>query len=713
MKQQQCQERAVVVALAMLCGAAGLCVGRARADEAPPLQDIVVTATRVAMPAFDVPASISDIPAAELRQDSLGINLADDIGFVPGLLARNRHNYAQDQQISIRGIGANSTFGVRGVRIYQDGIPQTGPDGQGQISQFNLDSAQRIEVLRGPFSALYGNSSGGVIQIFTADGKAPGEVRTDIGYGSFGTFRAGVDTSDAVGPIDYNLDFTHFFFEGYRPHQSARSESFNGKVDYTLSSRTKLTFIANVLSRPDANDPQGLTAAELAADPDQTDSSSLQFNTRKSLEQQEGGLVLHLGLSRHQSVRLMGYFGHRSVLQFLSIPVGAQKPATSSGGVIDLDRQFGGTDARWTWQSPLAGRPLSWVVGVSYDTQNELRRGYDNFIGSTLGVVGALRRNENDIARNIDEYTQASWEFVPRWTLTAGIRHSEVRFLSQDHFITATNGNGSGGITYTASSPVAGLLFAARPWLHLYASYGQGFQTPIAAEVAYRPDGTAGLNFDLRPARSVNSEIGAKLRIGPELKAGVAAFDTLTRNEIVVATNSGGRSTYQNAGRTRRRGAEASLDYSFGGSWRAQLAYTYIDAIYIDAYLTCTGVPCKSPNQLIGSGNRLPGVPHNDGYARIEWGGQLGWRASLTGQYISAIAVNDANTEFSAAYPVFNATGGYARDFGSTRLSIFLRLNNILDRRYVGSVIADDGNGRYFEPAPGFNVLAGFTAAFR
>ena len=285
------------MALAALCAAAGLWTGRARATEAPPLQDIVITATRVAMPAFDVPASISDVPAAELRADSLGVNLADDIGFVPGLLARNRNNYAQDQQISIRGIGANSAFGVRGVRIYQDGIPQTGPDGQGQISQFNLGSAQRIEVLRGPFSALYGNSSGGVIQIFTADGKSPGEVRSDVGYGSFGTFRAGVDASDAEGPLDYNVDFTHFSFEGYRPHQSARSESFNGKVDYDFGPRSTLTFIANVLSRPDANDPQGLTAAEFAANPDQTDPATLLFNTRKSLQQQEGGLVLHLGLT--------------------------------------------------------------------------------------------------------------------------------------------------------------------------------------------------------------------------------------------------------------------------------------------------------------------------------------------------------------------------------------------------------------------------------
>src|SRR5581483_938192 len=460
MTQQQCLLRPVAATLAILATAMlGTCP--AQGAETVPLGglgDIVITATRV-----QVPASISDVPAAALREDALGVNLSDDIGFVPGLLARNRNNYAQDQQISIRGIGANSTFGIRGVRIYQDGIPQTGPDGQGQVSQFNLDSAQRVEVLRGPFSALYGNSAGGVIQIFTADGASPGEVRASVGYGSFGTFRAGVDASDAVGPLAYNVDFTHFFIEGYRPHESARNESFNGKADYTLGSRAKLTFIANVLSRPDANDPLGLTAAEFAANPHGTDPAALLFNTRKSLQQQQGGLILQLELTDRQSLRLMGYYGHRSVLQFLSIPVGAQKAPTSSGGVVDLDRTFGGGDVRWTWEGPLAGRPLSWVTGLRYDTQNELRRGKNNFVGTTLGVLGTQRRNENDIARDIDEYTQASWELVPSWTLTAGVRHSEVRFLSEDHYITPTNGNDSGEVTYTATSPVAGLLFAARP----------------------------------------------------------------------------------------------------------------------------------------------------------------------------------------------------------------------------------------------------------
>ncbi|MGH8318199.1 MAG: TonB-dependent receptor family protein [Steroidobacteraceae bacterium] len=713
MKQQQPFARPAVAALAIFAGAGALGMRPARGADTATLSDVVVTATRIAMPAYDVAASISDVPAAELEEDALGINLSDDIGFVPGLLAFDRHNYAQGQQVSIRGIGANSTFGIRGVRIYQDGIPQTGPDGQGQISQFNLDSAQRVEVLEGPFSALYGNASGGVIQLFTADGTAPGEIRTRLGYGSFGQVRAGVDASDAVGPLAYNLDFTHFAWDGYRPHQSAHNESFNSKVDYTFGPRNKLTFVANIVSRPGADDPLGLTAAQLAANPDQTAPAALQFDTRKSLEQQQGGLIYNLGLTDHQSIRLMGYYGHRTVLQYLYIPVGAQKAPTSSGAVVSLDRGFGGGDTRWTWQGPLAGRPLSWIAGLSFDTQNELRRGYNNFSGSLLGVEGALRRDENDIARDIDEYTQATWDFAPRWSLTAGARHSEVRFITVDNYITPTNGNDSGAITYTATSPVAGLLFAARPWLHLYASYGKGFQTPLDSELAYRPDGAPGLNLTLRPARSNNGEIGAKVAVGSHFSADAAVFDTRTDDEIVVSTNVGGRSTYQNAGRTRRSGAQGSIDYRFAGKWRAQVAYTYVEAIYIDGYRTCVAAPCAAPSLFVNSGNRLPGVPRSNVYARLSWGGELGWNANVSGQYMSNIAANDANTAFTHAYAVFNMAGGYGTELGSTRLSAFVRINNVLDRRYAGSVIVDASNAGYFEPAPGFNVFAGVTATFR
>jgi iron complex outermembrane receptor protein len=664
--------------------------------EPSPLREVVITATRIEADPFNIPAAISTVSAEQLRNDALGLNLSDDVANVPGLLARNRYNYAQDQQISIRGIGANSAFGIRGVRVYQDGIPATGPDGQGQVSQFNLDSASRVEILRGPFSALYGNSSGGVIQLFTATGQGPPQVRTGLVYGSFGNVRASLNALGSAGPLGYNLDFAHFRVDGYRDHSSARNESFNSKLNYAINDSNRLAFIANIVSRPDAQDPLGLTPTQFAADPESTDPAAIRFNTRKSLHQQQGGLIYDLDLTDSQSVRVLGYYGHRTVLQFLSIPSSAQAAPTSAGGVVDLNRRYGGTDARWSWKGSVAERPMTWVVGLSYDRQNELRKGFNNFIGTALGVEGALRRNENDIAQNLDEYAQGTWDFATLWSAMVGVRHSDVKFESEDHYITATNGDDSGHVTYTATSPVAGLIFKPQDWLRTYASYGQGFQTPLGSELAYRPDGGAGLNFALQPARSNNVELGAKLDIEPDINAEFALFQAQTRDEIVIATNIGGRSTYRNGGRTRRRGAEYSLNYRIAPDWRLQLTYTYVDAYY-----------------STGSGNRLPGVPKHNVYTSLRWGRDAGWHANLSGQYVTNVAVNDANSVFAPAYALVGLDGGYGIELSSFKVNAFLRINNLLNRHYVGSIIVNDGNSRYFEPGPGFNVLGGVSVTFK
>jgi iron complex outermembrane recepter protein len=689
------------------------------AADAPPgsdsLETVTVTATRIASTSFNVPAAISSVSAEQLTQGALGVNVSDDLSTVPGLLARNRNNYAQDQQISIRGIGANSTFGIRGVRIYQDGIPQTGADGQGQVSQFNLDSAERVEVLRGPFSALYGNSSGGVIQIFTADGTQPDQERAAAAYGSFGVWRAGLDASGADGAFGYNADFTHFAVDGYRPHSAADNESFNAKLTCQADERNHLSLLLNVVSRPDAQDPLGLTPTQFYTAPNQAAPDAILYDTRKTLQQQQAGAIWNFDFTSEQSLQVMGYYGHRTVLQFLAIPVAVQRPPTSSGGVVDLDRDFGGSDVRWSWQTELAGRPFTWVTGVSYDWQNELRRGYDNYVGDILGVEGALRRDENDITYDVDEYTQLSWDVATRWSLMLGVRHSDVNFTVDDHFITPANGNDSGAVTYSAGTPVAGAVFKASPWLHLYASFGRGFETPLGSELAYRPDGAPGPNFALQPARSVNSELGAKIQLHPALSAEATLFNTQTHDEIVVDTNLGGRSTYQNAGRTTRRGAEGALDWRFASPWHLQLAYTYVEATYTDAYHTCTAAPCAVANVLVPAGNRLPGVPKNDVYGVLRFGDERGPFATASAQYVSTVAVNDINSVFAGGYALYGASAGYAGGLGGARgaWNLFVRVNNLLNRHYVGSVIVDDSNHEYFETAAPFNVLVGGALTFR
>jgi iron complex outermembrane receptor protein len=692
-------------------------VARADAPASSP-ENVTVTATRLGANPFDVAAAITSFPADELTRDALGVNLSDDIAFVPGLLARNRNNYAQDQQVSIRGFGATSTFGVRGIRIYQDGIPFSGPDGQGQVSQFNLESAGRVEVLRGPFSALYGNSSGGVIQLFTAPGAGPTQVQSGFAYGSYGTLRADAGVIGGSGPWGYNFDFTHFQVDGYRPHSSAQNESFNGRVDYHIDDGSSLMVVANIISRPGAQDPLGLMPQGFAADPFSTDPAAIQYDTRKSLQQQQGGVTYHLALSDAQSLTVMAYGGHRTVQQFLAIPASSQRAATSSGGVVDLDRALGGTDVHWSWDTQLAGRHFTWVVGLAYDYQNELRRGYNNFVGSftapDYGVLGNLRRDENNISEDFDQYAQGSWDFAPRWSLMAGVRHSRVTFDSQDHFIVLPgNGDDSGSARYEATTPVVGLMYKALQWLHLYADYGQGFQTPIGAELAYRPDGAPGLNLGLHPARNESAEVGAKFDVSPSLHAEATLFQALTNNEIVVATNTGGRATYQNAPRTRRRGLELSLDERISPDWRVQLAYTYLDAIYRIPYKTCFAAPCAAPTVPVAAGNVLPGVPRSDLYAAVRYGRELGWHAAATGQYLTQVAVNDTNTVYAPSYMVVGIEGAYRTDLHHVRLEGFLRLNNLLDRHYVGSVIVDDGNSRFFEPAPGFSVLAGVGASFQ
>lgn len=684
------------------------------APDEVPLPTIVVTATRTAQPAFDIPASVDAVTVDTPSANTPNVNVSEYLDAIPGVVARNRQNYAQDEQISIRGFGARSTFGVRGVRLYADGIPATMPDGQGQVSNFSLDSADRIEVLRGPFSALYGNSSGGVIQIFTADGSESPEWIGNLGGGSYGTYRIGAGARGTAGALDYNLAVSQFYIDNYRAHGRAERENGNAKFNYHFDADRKLTVLLNTVALPDVDDPLGLTRAQFAADPRQPQPVAVQFDTRKSVHQAQAGAIYEQALDGSQTFRVLGYYGQRSVQQFQSIPPSTQARPTSPGGVIGLDSDYGGTDARWTWRGGAGGRPFDVTAGITYDVQNQHRLGFNNFIGSQLGVKGALRRDEQDDEHDFDQYVQADWQFADRWSASAGVRHSQVNFTSDDHYVTATNADDSGRIDYGATTPVAGLMFRASERWHLYASYGHGFETPTFNELGYRPDGTAGINFDLTPARSRNGEIGSKLRTGHGGELDIALFQANTRHELAVDTSSGGRTTYQNIDRARRRGAELKFQQPIGEQWRFEAAYTYLAATFESAFLTCPAAStCTTPNTLVPAGARIPGVPKSDFHVGLHYGRDLGWNAGVEANAGSNVAVNDQNTQFAPGYAVLGASAGYVFAFHDAIASAFVRLDNLFDRSYVGSVIVNESNGRYYEPAPDRTIFAGIKVTWK
>ncbi len=688
-----------------------LAAAQTAAAQRPDFAPVVVTATRIAESSFDLPIAIDRVGRAQIQDGQARVNLSESLLSVPGISVQNRQNYAQDLQISVRGFGARSSFGVRGVRLYSDGIPATMPDGQGQVSHFDLGSAGHIEVLRGPFSALYGNSSGGVISVFTEDGPPGASIGAAAEYGSYATERYALKAEGDRGALNYVVDAAHFQTGGYRDHSRAERNNFNSKLRVGLGAATKLTLVANALATPYVQDPLGLTRAQLEADPAQAGSLAVAYNTRKKLRQEQFGAILDSALRAHDDLTATAYAGHRATTQFQAIPASSQSIATSPGGIIDLGRNYWGADVHVRDHRDLDGMPLSVTAGVSYDDLEEARRGYLNFIGNILGVEGALRRDEANHVYDFDQYLQAEWEPGARWRVLAGARHSVVDVASHDHL--AALGTAPTGVRYTATNPVAGVTYKASPIVNIYGAYGKGFETPTLDELAYRSTNGAvpGLNLGLVPARSQNVEAGVKVGT-PRLRADLDAFYVKTSDELAVLASAGGRSVYQNIGSTRRRGAELGVDAAWDGGFSGRLAYTYIRAVVAQAYNTCTGLPCRPA--VVAAGSFLPAVPMNAFYAGLTWRyAPAGLSVTAETESRARIYVNDRNTDAAAGYWIANVRFGLRQSTRRWRFSEFLRIDDLADRAYVGSVIVGESNGKYFEPAPGRTEMVILNAALR
>jgi iron complex outermembrane receptor protein len=697
---------AVFAALAAVpFGAAAQTPAQSTGQKPVVLPEVSVSATRIERDNMDIPASIDTVDQRAIREGNPQVNLSEALNRVPGIVVQNRQNYAQDLQISSRGFGARSTFGVRGLRLIADGIPATMPDGQGQASTFNLSSAKSIEVLRGPFASLYGNSAGGVVQIFTADGPKEPTFALNALYGSYDTYKLGAQYGGQHGPLNVAIDASRFDTGGYRDHSAARRDHFNAKFKYDMGSAGVLTLVMNVLDQPETEDPLGLTAAQVAQNPRQAGGNAFtnayNFNTRKSIAQSEAGLTYDVSLSGNTRLNARLYAGDRQVTQHLALALAAQNAATSSGGVVDLDRGFGGGGVRLTHETRLAGGPLTLSAGVDVDRMKERRRGFIN----NFGVTGGLKRDEDDEVSNTDVYAQAEWQVTKTLSLLAGVRHSRVEFKSTDYYIVPGNPNDSGAVDYSRTTPALGSTYKITPLLSAYANIGKGFETPTFAELAYRPGGGTGLNFALRPSNSLHREIGLKWLVSDHGRLNVALFRIDVKDEIVVNSNAGGRSDFKNAAGTRREGFELGWAQKFAGGFEAALAYSLLNARFAQSF-----VAGATP---VAAGSKLPGIAGNNLFGELVWRHPSnGFHAGIEIRHSGKIWVNDQNAESAGAHTIANLRAGLQQRGKGWKVTEFVRIDNVGNKGYIGSVIVAQAGGQFYEPAPGRNAMIGVNAEF-
>ena len=751
------------------------------AEDVIQIAPVVVTGTRIEQSSFDLPMSIDSVDAEQIQEGQLKVNLSESSARVPGVVINNRNNPAQDLAIQIRGFGARSAFGVRGVRLYADGIPMTMPDGQGQTGTFNLDTASRVEYLRGPFSALYGNSSGGVVQIFTKDGEKDPTLSGGVTFGSFNTSRESLGFSDSGDGFDYVINANTYRSDGYRAQSDTRRDTLHAKLNFKFNEDTKLTLVATALDQPDNLDPQGLDATQLKTNRTQAGTGSELFNTRVSRSHKQVGVTFEHIFTPEDTLRLMTYYGKRDNEQFQSISVSGQLDDRSGGGVATINRAFGGVDTRWTHDGKIGDSLFNFTIGMNYDRMQDDRKGYENFIANLpttdmkrnfsvvdpiysrttcgsiaggqpiiCGVQGILRRDETNTATNFDQYLQASFDVHPRLTVNGGLRHSRVHFNNDDYYLNKDlykngnsasgwpevpdnqiNGNDSGSVTFNETTPVIGAIFKVTDTFNLFANAGESFETPTFVEMAYKATGS-GMNLDLKPAKSRQYEVGAKWMIGKATLVNASLFRINTDDEIVIQQSTGGRAVYQNVQSSERKGFELSLDSKFDNGLGAYLAYSYLDAIFTSDFTTCkpfSGLQTRcDPNssvttisggnsggELIQSGSNIPGTFKQTLYGEVSWKYQpIGFSTALEARANSKTYVA-FKPEYGKAdgYTVAAWRGGFSQRLNNWHVSEFVRIENLFDKDYVGSVRVADLNGRYYEPAPGRNWLLGLSAAYR
>jgi len=650
------------------------------------LDEIVVSATRMESTVRDVARSISIVDKERIQNSTQQLGIDEALAGIPGLYMQNRYNFAQDLRISLRGFGARSSFGIRGIRIIVDGIPETLPDGQGGIDSIDIGSAQSIEVLRGPASSLYGNASGGVIAITSELGDSPPFVEGRVAAGAFDYQQYQLKTGGEIGSVDYLFNVSRTEIDGYRDHSKFRGSIINTKLAIPLGENDKLTFALNFSDQPEAQDPGGINAAQAATDPSSARDRNIQFDGGESLSQQRVGFV-------YERDRSAGTFTLRNHYVWRDF---ANKLPFTNGGSVAFDRFFYGFGVLYSLGDFMPDN-FSLAFGADIDRQDDDRQRYDN----NEGVLGPLVFDQNERVASTGVFVQGRYEINDAWALLAGLRYDELSYDVTDKFL--SNGDDSGQLDFDEISPSFAINHRMDSGV-LFASYSSSFETPTTNELA-NPDGSGGFNTSLVAQTADNFELGFK-RSNENLYYEIAVFTIDLENELIPFELAAfpGRTFFANVGSSKRNGIETALSWKSNSGLQVDASYTWSDFKFEDFV---------DDNGNDFSGNQLPGLPRQFGYLGFSYNTESGVSGTFETIYSGDLYANNANSANVSSYTIANLRLGYDFQNGKWMIRPYIGINNLFDESYNSNIRINAFGGRYFEPAPTRNFYAGVVVNFQ
>ncbi len=649
-------------------------------------EEIVVEATRAQRAAFEIPIAVSVVDENQIQLGQQQMGLDESMARIPGVFLQNRYNFAQDLRVSIRGFGARGNFGIRGVKILVDGIPNTLADGQGQVDSIDIGSAGRIEVLRGAASSLYGNASGGVINITTEEPPAEPFVEGRGAWGEYGYQKYQAKTGARNEKSDYLISASYLDYDGYRDHSQVENRVFNSRFRYRFDDTSELTAVLNLFDSPTAQDPGGITAAQTATDPQQARDRNVLFNAGEAIDQQKIGLRYLKSFDDKHEVIVRGYSLWREF--------DGRLPFTT-GGAISFDRTFYGGGVQYNYNTVLAAMDSRLITGIDVDRQDDDRQRFDN----NEGIKGDLTLDQNEKVTSVGVFLQNELDLTPRTTLTVGARYDRIEFDVQDRFL--EDGDNSGNRDLNELSPMIGLLWRASDQIGVYANISTAFETPTTTEFA-NPSGGGGFNPDLDPQKATNYEIGLR-GVASDIKARyqVALFHIEVDDEITPfeVPEFPGRTFFQNAGKSTRDGIEAAVVLQPLPGLTTSLSYTHSNFEFDEFDVDGESF----------AGNTIPGIPKDTLYGEITYDHGIGPFLSADVIHAGNLFADNANRTEVDAYTVANIRLGYRKSFGDWELTPFVGVNNLFDEEYNANIRINAFGGRYFEPAPDRNAFGGVT----